>query len=123
MGEEAAAVGISDDEKEEFKKLDIDNDGSLSIAELQAWESGSFQAEEAVKKLFLHADKDEDSQRTGKELEDAREEIASFPDGDAHMYLSIWHDVHNERGVVSIARMGLCLAVLRVLCGFIKSTV
>jgi len=96
--EEAAAVGISDDEKEEFKKLDIDNDGSLSLAELQAWESGSFQAEEAVKKLFLHADKDEDSQITGKELEDAREEIASFPDGDAHMYLSIWHDVHNERG-------------------------
>merc|ERR1719230_1427600 len=69
-------IDIEEEDKAVFKQLDTDNSGTLSLEELKAWESGSYQAEEAVRKLFLHADTDHDNILTVDELDAAREGIA-----------------------------------------------
>lgn len=96
--EEEDPVEISPEDKDIFNKLDLDGSKSLSLKELQAWESGSFQAEEAVKKLFAHTDKDKDNHITAEEFDGAKDEIANDLDVDAHMYLSTWADHHTEKG-------------------------
>lgn len=94
-GEEPVEIGEED--KEVFSKLDLDNDGTLSLKELQAWESGAFHAEEAVRKLFLTADKDKDNQLTADEMDEAKHDIHSDTDIDAQMHLTQWHDTHKEK--------------------------
>lgn len=96
--EDEEPVEITEEDKEIFGKLDVDGTNSLSLQELIAWESGSFQAEEAVKKIFMQADKDGDSQITADELDGARHDIANHHDVDAQMYLMQWADHHAERG-------------------------
>lgn len=88
--EDEDPVEISDEEKDIFNKLDMDNSGTISLKELKAWESGSFNAEEAVKKIFERADKNKDNVITADELDGAREAIADDPSGDAQMYLMQW---------------------------------
>jgi len=96
--EEEDPVEISQEDRDIFNKLDMDNSGTLTLKELKAWESGSFMAEEAVKKLFVHADKDNDNVVTAAELDSARHDIASDPDYDAQMYLQQWNDHHEGHG-------------------------
>mmetsp|Transcript_52851 Transcript_52851/g.97799 ORF Transcript_52851/g.97799 Transcript_52851/m.97799 type:complete len:277 (+) Transcript_52851:81-911(+) len=83
-GEEMA---ISDEERADFAKLDLDGNGKLSLDELKAWESGVFHTEEAMRGLFEVADEDRDSHLTASELDKARERIAAT---DAQYHLMEW---------------------------------
>jgi len=96
--EEDEPVVLTETDKDVFNTLDLDGDNSLTLKELKAWESGSFQSEAAVKKIFATADKDKDNHVTAVELEAAREELASDPDVDGQMYLTMWADHHKEHG-------------------------
>lgn len=87
-------VEIPADDEEIFKKLDKDGSGALTLKELQAWESGSFQAEEAVKKLFALADKNKDNVLTKEEMSEASQELADDSDYEAQMYLTQWAEQH-----------------------------
>jgi len=89
-----APADIPEEDKEIFKKLDTDGSGSLTLKELKAWESGSFQAEEAARKLFVHADKDKDNHLTAEEMTEARHDIAADKDYEPQMYLSQWAEQH-----------------------------
>jgi Ca2+-binding EF-hand superfamily protein len=87
-------VEIPADDEEIFTKLDKDGSGTLTLKELKAWESGSFQAEEAVKKIFAKADKNKDNVLTKEEMAEAREELADDKDYEAQMYLTQWAEQH-----------------------------
>merc|ERR1712072_268649 len=89
-GASATPPEISDEEREMFKKLDIDNSGTLTLKELKAWETGTFHSEEAMKKLFKVADKNGDSILTENELDEARTELASHEHVEAHSHLESW---------------------------------
>jgi len=78
---------ITDDEKEEFRKLDADHSGKLDVQELKASESDRFHTEEAMRSLFELADKDKDMHVTAEELGAAREQIAG---SEAHYPLVEW---------------------------------
>jgi len=80
-------LAISDEEKADFAKLDIDSSGTINLEELKAWESGAFHTEEAMKKMFELADKDHDMMATAGELEEARELIAGT---DAQYHFMEW---------------------------------
>jgi len=95
-GEEPMEIPAED--QEVFKKLDADGSGTLTLKELKAWESGSFQAEEASRKLFAKADKDQDNHVTAEELSQASQEIAEDQDYEPQMYLSQWAEQHAEKG-------------------------
>jgi len=94
--EESEEVEISAEDKDTFNKLDVDGSGSLTLKELKAWESGSHQAEEAVRKLFKHADKDNDNVLTAEEIDGARHTLAKDGDADAQMYLTQWAENHHH---------------------------
>eukprot|EP00927_Polykrikos_kofoidii_P078618 TRINITY_DN75422_c0_g1_i1.p1 TRINITY_DN75422_c0_g1~~TRINITY_DN75422_c0_g1_i1.p1 ORF type:complete len:262 (-),score=53.13 TRINITY_DN75422_c0_g1_i1:2-787(-) len=81
----------SEDESVIFQGLDADKDGLLSSEEIRMWESGQFQLEDAMTKMFQTADKNNDTILTAKELADAREEISSH---DAHHNLLEWAEHH-----------------------------
>jgi Ca2+-binding EF-hand superfamily protein len=85
---------ITDEDRETFKKLDIDSSGALTLKELKAWESGHFHSEEAMKKLFKVADKNGDSILTENELDEARIELATEEHMEAHAYLESWAAAH-----------------------------
>mmetsp|Transcript_138116 Transcript_138116/g.344883 ORF Transcript_138116/g.344883 Transcript_138116/m.344883 type:complete len:278 (-) Transcript_138116:75-908(-) len=87
-GEELA---ISEEEQSDFKKLDKNGDGVLDLDELKAWESGMFHTEEAMKKLFELADRDNDMHVSAEELDAAREQIAGT---DAQYHLMEWAEHH-----------------------------
>merc|ERR1711879_654836 len=82
---------LSEEENADFAKLDTDGDGMLSMDELNSWESGKFHTEEAMKKLFEIADKDNDMHVTADELAEAREVIAT---SDAQYHLIEWAEHH-----------------------------
>lgn len=84
---------IGEEEKADFAKLDKDNSGTLNIAELKDWESGGFHTEEALKKLFELADKDNDMHVTADELDTARQLLAG---SDAQYHLMEWTEHHSE---------------------------
>lgn len=92
--EEEAPVEITEEDKDIFNKLDIDGSKTLTLKELKAWESGSFQTEEAMKKLMEAADKDKDNSVTADEMDAARHDIANDIDYDAQMHLTQWVDHH-----------------------------
>lgn len=89
-GASAPEPDITDEDKATFKKLDIDNSGTLTLKELKAWETGTFHSEEAMKKLFKVADKNGDSILTENELDEARTELASHEHVEAHSHLESW---------------------------------
>lgn len=95
-GEDDDKEAISADDKDVFNKLDMDSSGSLTLNELTAWETGAYQAEDAVRKLFKLADKDKDSSITFAELDNAKQELSDDTDYDAQMYLHQWAD-HQKR--------------------------
>jgi len=84
---EGEEMAISDEERTDFAKLDLDGNGKLSLDELKAWESGVFHTEEAMRGLFEIADEDRDSHLTASELDKARERIAAT---DAQYHLMEW---------------------------------
>lgn len=82
---------LSDEEKEDFAKLDANGDGFLNLDELRVWESGVFHTESAMKSLFEIADKDSDMHVTADELVSARERIGA---GEAQYHLMEWAEHH-----------------------------
>jgi len=87
-------VRIEAEEQKLFKQLDKDNSGTLTLTELKAWESGSYQAETAVKKLFAKADENGDNVLTAEEMAGVRHELADDKDYEPQMYLSQWAEQH-----------------------------
>lgn len=87
-----AEFDLSEEEVEDFQKLDVNGDGYLDHAELKLWESGKFHTEEAMRKLFEIADKDNDLHLTVDEIIAAREQIAA---SDAQYHLIEWAE-HDE---------------------------
>jgi len=76
----------------DFEKLDTNGDGLLSIHELKAWETGTFQINDALKILFQAADKDGDKHLSAEELAVAREYISMT---DANYHFMDWVE-HSE---------------------------
>lgn len=92
FGEEGGADDeLTEEEIQDFQKLDKDGDGLLNAAELTAWESGTFHTEGAMLKLMELADKNGDMAATLEELETAREELAA---SDAQYHLIEWAEHH-----------------------------
>jgi len=83
---------LSEEENQDFAKLDLNGDGFIDVDELRSWESGRFHTEEAMKKIFELADKDNDMHVTVEELRTAREQISV---SDAQYHLIEWAE-HNE---------------------------
>jgi len=82
---------ITDDEQQEFKHVDKNNDGAISLQELKAWESGKHHLEQAMAKLFTTADKDGDKLVTAEEL-DAYFNLESGSDTDVVEHFSEWNE-------------------------------
>jgi len=82
---------LSEEENEDFRKLDLDGNGFLDLDELRSWESGRFHTEEAMKKMFELADKNNDMHVSLDELVDAREPISV---SDAQYHLIEWAEHH-----------------------------
>jgi len=82
---------ISPEEHTDFKQLDTDGDGALSVEELKHWESGRFHTKEAMMKIFELADKNGDSHISAEELHHSREALAG---SDAHYHFSEWAEHH-----------------------------
>merc|ERR1739845_331003 len=82
---------LTDEEKADFQKLDTNGDGMLDVQEMRSWESGHFHTEDAMKKLFELADKDNDMHVSADELVRAREEIGL---SDAQYHLIEWAEHH-----------------------------
>jgi len=82
---------ISKDEDLDFKKLDKDSSGGLSVEELKLWEAGTFHTEDAMRNMFELADGDKDLHVTADELDKARERIAG---SDAQYHLMEWAEHH-----------------------------
>merc|ERR1712060_153694 len=64
---------LSEEERADFAKLDVNRDGMLDLQELQFWESGHFHTTEAMKKLFEIVDTDNDMHITAEEFSGSRE--------------------------------------------------
>jgi len=82
---------LSEEEIQDFTRLDTDGSGLLDFNELKAWEAGVFHTEQAMMNLLEVADKDGDLQASLQELENAREEIAA---SDAQYHLIEWAEHH-----------------------------
>lgn len=86
-GVDGQELAISKEEDADFARLDTDGSGALSVEELKIWESGNFHTEDAMRKLFELADKDNDMHATADELDQVREAIAG---SDAQYHLMEW---------------------------------
>merc|ERR1712151_280620 len=84
---------IEEMHEKEFKKIDRDGDGYVDKDELQAFQSGHFHTEEAMKHLFGIADKDGNKYVTPTELSFATNEISA---SDAYFHLAEWHAHEHE---------------------------
>jgi len=89
LDQEGEELIVTDDEQEEFRKMDADHSGKLDLQELKAFESGRLHTEEAMKSLFELADRDKDMHVTAEELGAAREQIAG---SEAHYPFAEWAD-------------------------------
>jgi len=85
------APGITDKQKADFDKLDLNEDGQLDMSELQHWESGRFHTELAMKQLITLADTNNDLHLSVQELVDASERISGV---DAAYHLVEWTEHH-----------------------------
>jgi len=61
--------------EDDFKKLDADGNGLLSLEELKPWEGGMLHPQESIKRIIEIADKDKDMHLTADELHEAMEKI------------------------------------------------
>lgn len=82
---------LSQEENEDFAKLDRNGDGFIDTNELKSWESGMFHTEDSMKKVFELADKDNDMHVTADELAKAREQLSV---SDAQYHLIEWAEHH-----------------------------
>lgn len=82
---------LNDEEKNDFRRLDLDGNGVLSASEIRSWESGRFHTEKAMKSMFDVADKDGDMHLSLEEMSKARAEIAQ---SDAQSHLVDWAEHH-----------------------------
>jgi len=78
---------IMSEEESDFRRLDKDGNGTLDLAELNAWEAGHFHTEQAMQRLFDLADADSDLHVTAQELANARGMIAG---SEAQYHLMDW---------------------------------
>lgn len=78
---------LSDEEQNDFMKLDADKNGFLDAEELAVWESGRYHTESSMLMLLQIADKDHDMHLSAAELAQAREEITA---SDAQYHLMEW---------------------------------
>lgn len=91
--QESEPAEISEEDKDQFNSLDRDSSGTLSLEELMAWETGSYQVETAMKNVFKHADTNGDSVLTEKEMNGAVDALAMDSDGgEGHSALTAWHE-------------------------------
>jgi Ca2+-binding EF-hand superfamily protein len=82
---------LTEEEKGDFVKLDINGDGFIDTQELRAWESGRFHTEDAMRKLVEAADQDQDLHITSDELAQARDALEN---SDARYHLIQWAEHH-----------------------------
>lgn len=82
---------VQEEEMKEFKSLDADGDGKLSVQELMAWESGVYHTKTAMAQLIATADKDSDGHITADELTGARESLSGT---DAGYHVLEWAEHH-----------------------------
>merc|ERR1712216_627248 len=92
--EDEAAEKEHEAEKDEleadFKVLDADGNGKLSVEELKAWESGEHDTQKAMNSLIRLADKDGDLHVTAAELEAVRTQLDMY----AAERLQAWAEHH-----------------------------
>mmetsp|Transcript_34916 Transcript_34916/g.108628 ORF Transcript_34916/g.108628 Transcript_34916/m.108628 type:complete len:291 (-) Transcript_34916:88-960(-) len=81
----------SEQYRDEFARLDKDHDGSITLEEFKAWESGMFHMHESVKSLFKTVDRDGDGHVTAEELANSHGDVAS---SDAVYHVSSWAEHH-----------------------------
>lgn len=79
--------GPSEEDKAVFDGLDVDKDKRLSLKEYLAYKTGTYAAEEALRKLFNIADKDADKLLSRDELIEARSGMAGTS---AHYHVWDW---------------------------------
>jgi len=75
------------DPEADFKNLDENKDGFISMDELRHWESGKFHTHSAMTKLFELVDKDSDSHMTADEMINAIDHLDGH---EAHPHLLDW---------------------------------
>lgn len=90
---EVGDITISEEEHQDFQRLDLDKNGAIDIHELKPWESGKFHTEESLKRLIEIADADGDGLLTAAEFDEAKEVIAG---SDAHYHLLEWTEHADE---------------------------
>eukprot|EP00927_Polykrikos_kofoidii_P044919 TRINITY_DN38785_c0_g1_i1.p1 TRINITY_DN38785_c0_g1~~TRINITY_DN38785_c0_g1_i1.p1 ORF type:complete len:276 (+),score=56.46 TRINITY_DN38785_c0_g1_i1:77-904(+) len=68
-------VDVSEEDMADFKALDANSDGLISLEELRLWESGKFYTQRAMKRMFKVADRDANARLSADELANARDEL------------------------------------------------
>lgn len=91
--EQGQNLGITDQERADFERLDVDGSGKLDIEELALWESGRFHTLAALKAMFDVADADRDGHLTRAEMLAARKTLAGT---EAQFHLMEWAAHHQE---------------------------
>jgi len=84
-------IPISEAQQADFARLDKDNSSTISLEEMKYWESGRFHTDQAMEKIFEHADADSDLHITAQEFDAAKVEIA---DSDAQYHIRGWVEHH-----------------------------
>lgn len=79
--------GVKPEDKDVFKGLDVDGNKRLSLQEYVHYKTGTYAAEEALKKLFELADKDADMHISRRELVKSRESMGL---SSAYYHLKDW---------------------------------
>mmetsp|Transcript_4088 Transcript_4088/g.11623 ORF Transcript_4088/g.11623 Transcript_4088/m.11623 type:complete len:288 (+) Transcript_4088:75-938(+) len=68
---------LHEDELADFRRLDADGDGGISVKELKAWESGHFHTDEVLMKMFQAVDKNRDNHITAAELAASTHDVSN----------------------------------------------
>jgi len=85
-------IEISEEDHNDFKKLDTNGDDLLNSDELKVWETGAYNANEALKAFLEHADEDQDNHLSAGEIEAATEFVSEM---DANYHFMEWAE-HSE---------------------------